>query len=333
MKDFEALVDECIVIFLRKMDEKAQIGQALDLGEWLHWFAFDVISTITFSNCLGFMEQGKDVNNIIAGIKNTLRYNSVIAEVPYLHQFLLGSPLFAAIATKFPFFAKFNSISYVTRFVAKQLERYAEVKDLSQNRNMDMLARFKRHRDGEQVMTDDELLSHATSNIFAGSDTTASTLQTILFNLCRYPQSYAAVMKEIDDFDRSGRLSDPVTFAEGLQMPYLQACMREALRLRPVVGQLLERVVPAGGANICGVSLPEGTVVGVNPWVVARDKSTYGDDVESFRPERWLEADPEALKLMERNNLGVSSSLLFTLDDSKQRLTLTVRCRRASLPW
>jgi cytochrome P450 len=34
-----------------------------------------------------------------------------------------------------------------------------------------------------------------------------------------------------------------------------------------------------------------GTIVGVNPWVMHRDQEVFGEDVETFRPERWLERD------------------------------------------
>ena len=56
--------------------------------------------------------------------------------------------------------------------------------------------------------------------------------------------------------------------------------------------------------TICGKYLPEGTVVGTNPWVAGRDTETYGPDASDFRPERWLEADTEQLRLMERNFLA-----------------------------
>jgi cytochrome P450 len=88
--------------------------------------------------------------------------------------------------------------------------------------------------------------------------------------------------------------------------------------MHPAVGQLLERVAPAGGVMINGVYLPEGTIVGMNPWVAARDP-VYGQDAETFRPERWIEADERTLKLMDRNWLAVSESgssvllLLLTL--------------------
>jgi hypothetical protein len=41
-------------------------------------------------------------------------------------------------------------------------------------------------------------------------------------------------------------------------MPYLQAVMKEALRMHPATGLPLERVVPAGGATICDQFFPEG---------------------------------------------------------------------------
>lgn len=41
-------------------------------------------------------------------------------------------------------------------------------------------------------------------------------------------------------------------------------------------------------------------MVGINAWVAHKNQEIYGPDVEDFRPERWLEAEPEALSEMER---------------------------------
>jgi len=51
---------------------------------------------------------------------------------------------------------------------------------------------------------------------------------------------------------------------------------------------------------LCNQPLPGGTVVGINAWVVQRDRSVYGEDADEYRPERWLEAGEEELKGMER---------------------------------
>lgn len=58
---------------------------------------------------------------------------------------------------------------------------------------------------------------------------------------------------------------------------------------------LLERYVPASGLPLPdGSIVPPGTTVGINPYVVGRNKSIWGSDADSFRPERWLCGDGES---------------------------------------
>lgn len=84
-----------------------------------------------------------------------------------------------------------------------------------------------------------------------------------------------------------------------------QAVIKEALRLHPGVQMVMERIVPEGGVTICDEFLPAGTVVGVNPVVIHFNKDIFGQDVHSFRPERWIDASEEQLKLMNRSFLVV----------------------------
>ena len=93
--------------------------------------------------------------------------------------------------------------------------------------------------------------------------------------------------------------------------------------MHPAVGLLLERLVPSGGAELNGIWLPGGTIVGMNPWVAARDKSTYGEDAYEFRPERWLEADEQQLKLMERNNMAFGAGTRTCLGKNISQLEMS----------
>ena len=74
---------------------------------------------------------------------------------------------------------------------------------------------------------------------------------------------------------------------------------------------ILERVVPHGGANIDGYFLSEGTVVGVNAWVLHKNETIFGADTDAFRPERWLEVPEDKVSEMKRFIFSVSSITPF----------------------
>jgi cytochrome P450 len=133
----------------------------------------------------------------------------------------------------------------------------------------------------------------------AGSDTTAMALRAIFYFVVKNPKSYAKLAEEIDAAKKAGRFSEVVEYQQALELPYLQAVIKEAMRLHPGVGVPLERVVPDGGAELCSQYLPAGTEVGINAWVVHRDEGVWGRDAHEFRPERWIDAEPEQLKKME----------------------------------
>ena len=146
------------------------------------------------------------------------------------------------------------------------------------------------------------------SNILAGSDTTAIFLRTLFKNLLDYPESLRRLREELYGAESAGRLSSPVTWKESKELPYLDACIKEAGRIHPPFGLPLERVVPAGGQTICGRFLKGGTIVGVSGWVVHRDREIFGQDADVWRPERWLVEDEERRKKMEHAYFTVRSA-------------------------
>jgi len=90
MRGLEYLVDPCSTIFIDAMKDLQ--GEVVDLGAWLQWYAFDVVGAMSFSRRYGFMEERKDVHNVIAGIDSGLLYPALVGQVPWLHKFLFGNP-------------------------------------------------------------------------------------------------------------------------------------------------------------------------------------------------------------------------------------------------
>lgn len=79
-------------------------------------------------------------------------------------------------------------------------------------------------------------------------------------------------------------------------MPYLSACIRESLRHDPPIVSFLPRWVDSpGGVELCGRLVPVGVEVACSPYVISRNRDFFGDDVQSFRPERYSDSSPEWL--------------------------------------
>ena len=115
-------------------------------------------------------------------------------------------------------------------------------------------------------------------------------MKGIFYHLLKSPACKARLVQEL----HSARLSYPTPYTSIEQLSYLDACIKEGLRMHPVGGQLVERVVPASGLTLAdGTTLPPGTIVGVNPWVIHYKEDVYGEKPYEFRPERWLRGGNE----------------------------------------
>lgn len=120
-------------------------------------------------------------------------------------------------------------------------------------------------------------------------------MQSFFYLVLNSPSAYAKLCKEISEAQNAGQLSEIVTYAEAQALPYFQACLKEAMRVRPAVGLGIYRRTPPEGVDIDGKHYPGGIEVAVNGWVLHRDATIFGEDVEVFRPERWLEGDAKLM--------------------------------------
>lgn len=205
-------------------------------------------------------------------------------------------------------FAQSRSAERATEMATIREKGLAAVTDADQangqkTKGVDLLAKFTAaQHDHPEFMTEKQVLTSCTSMVFAGSETTAISLSAVFFYLLRNPPVYRKLMAELDEAVQSGLIANReqglVTWSESQNLPYLDAVIQESFRLYPAAGLLLERIVPPQGIDILGEYIPGGTIVGCNAWVLHRRPEIFGDDVDTYRPERWLEASEEKLKEM-----------------------------------
>ena len=99
--------------------------------------------------------------------------------------------------------------------------------------------------------------------------------------------------------EREGKISSPITSAESRSLPYVQAVIKEGIRIHPPITGLLTKVVNPGGEVIKGRFVPGGTGIGHCGWGIQRQE-IFGNDVDVFRPERWIEASEAQRHEMDR---------------------------------
>jgi cytochrome P450 len=136
-------------------------------------------------------------------------------------------------------------------------------------------------------------------------------MQSFFWHVLSEAKIYDTLTQEIESAVTGGIIPSTgnISWTEAQALPYFQACLKEAMRIRPAVGLNITRLVPPEGAELDGHFFPGGTRIAVNGWVLHRDTTTFGNDPDVFRPERWL-ADAETARIMERYMFQVSDSIM-----------------------
>ena len=117
--------------------------------------------------------------------------------------------------------------------------------------------------------------------IIGGSETTATLLSGVTFFLLTNPEALKKLTAEIRSAFRS---EDEINFVSVSALPYLLACLDEALRMYPPVPNGLPRTVPKGGATVAGHYVPED----VSPELFPLRNFSYPLDLGFANPARAM---------------------------------------------
>ncbi|XP_052197023.1 cytochrome P450 78A7 [Diospyros lotus] len=138
--------------------------------------------------------------------------------------------------------------------------------------------------EGDEKLHEDDMIAVLWEMIFRGTDTTALLTEWVLAELVLNQGVQARLREEVE----SGAGESSLTDADVARMPYLQAVVKETLRVHPP-GPLLSwaRLSTSDVQLSNGMLIPANTTAMVNMWAITHDPLVW-DDPHVFRPERFL---------------------------------------------
>jgi cytochrome P450 len=253
----------------------ARQGTAIDLQADLMRFTVDAIAGLAF---------GTDVN--------TLESDEDIIQ---RHLDKIFPKLFTRIVAGFPYwrFVKLPSDHALDRalvavdaaidgFIAAARQRLADDPARRQAPQNLLEAMVLAADAPESGIDDNQVAGNVMTMLLAGEDTTANTLAWCIWLLQQHPAALARATAEVRTVRAMG---GPVTLEHLAQLDFVEACMHETMRLRPVAPML---PLQALKDTVLGdVAVPAGTVV---IGLMRHDSvdDAFVPDGRAFKPERWL---------------------------------------------
>ncbi|KAB8238723.1 cytochrome P450 [Aspergillus alliaceus] len=286
MVAYEGAVDRMTTLCIKKMAQFTTEKKLISMPQFMQFYAFDVIGEITFDQNFGMMENMGDTQGIIQDLHRLNNTTGHMGLLPALQ------PAFRAAQRVL---LSGTPAGKITEYTWSQYWKHKNANSgAKQKSQYDTFLRKILQLEAAHKVGRNNVLDSCGSNIGAGSDTTGISLSAALWYIYRNPDKLAKLREEIDTMTADGRISDPVTYKQAQEMPYLNAVIKETLRVHPAVGTILARVVPKGGMTLAGGQyIPAGTHIGANAWSLHYSEKAYGPDADKFRPERWLEDMPK----------------------------------------
>lgn len=245
----EPMIQKYVTLLIERLRERIkeakdlnEEGAKVDMVPWFHFTTFDIFGDLGFGESFDCLEHSR-YHPWISLLFNSVKAASYVGATRFYP--VLGFLLAMAIPPSLEKMAK-NHYQQIADKVQRRLNWEIE--------RPDIMSHFLREG-GEKGMEIGEINSNFGFLTTAGSETTATTLVGTLNYLIHNKDKLNILIKEIRE---TFHKPDEVTIDAVRNLPYLNAVLKEGLRLCPPIPWVLPRLVPEGGDVVCGAWLHGG---------------------------------------------------------------------------
>ncbi|EFY88505.1 benzoate 4-monooxygenase cytochrome P450 [Metarhizium acridum CQMa 102] len=272
-----------------------QTNTEVDVYSLTDWYALDIITYLVLGPdcCTRSVETACPERDILARLKQQQFVGSFRIRHPIVYDYIskccrvLGS--------------RFRHLSADDELAAWCKQRTAKaMKGPSAFDSHSLLRHLLQARESDTAkppLDRQYIAAEVLDNINAAEATVAVTATYLIWRLTEAPEWQKRIRDELTALLIQSDGFLPFSELDG-RVPSLEACLREVYRLHPASSGRAERIVPEGGHVLCGVYLPQGTIVTTSVMALHRDETIFPDP-DRFSPGRWLDGDPLTIKKRE----------------------------------
>ncbi|XP_039167800.1 cytochrome P450 76A1 [Eucalyptus grandis] len=261
--------------------DKARVGEGIHLARFVFLMNFNLLGNLMLSRDLFDPDSktGSEFFTAMTGFMELLGQGNVVDLFPWLRR-LDPQGLRRKMDREMG-----KAISIASELVRERIEEKKKNWGDNDRRDfLDVLLEFEGNGKDEPAKLSEKQINIFILEIFmAGTETTNSTIEWALTELLLNPDSKVKVEAELSRVVGSNRkfLETDID-----QLPYLQAVVKETMRLHPPVPFLLPRRA-IRDTIFMGYNVPKNTQVFVNAWAIGRDPDVWENPM-AFKPDRFI---------------------------------------------
>ena len=282
------------LLFLDRLDARCRSGESFSLMDLTMRLTFDIIGKVVMEADLDAQSESNPGELVALSESLAEAYNGDTLNLPW---WLTPGKVRRRSA-------RAAKITNLLRGIVHQKYAQLQSSDHPQTTERSVLSLSLQDIDTLTPRLVDETCDQLQTFLFAGHDTTSILLCWALYELSRTPHALDSIRTELDDF--LGPDASPANIRARLhvksnqdalaQLPYLNAVIKETLRVHPPGGSA--RFIPPGSGF--SVQLPgtekepgervvlDGLLVYLCQSIIHTDPKVFGEDAADFLPERWL---------------------------------------------
>ncbi|KAK7396290.1 hypothetical protein VNO78_17192 [Psophocarpus tetragonolobus] len=280
--------------FVQRLLQKGMASEAVNFEAELMTLSNNIVTGMTVSQTSENDNQAQEMRKLVSDVAQLLGKFNVSDCIWFLKHFDLQGFNKKVMETRHRFDAVLDRIIH-----QRQAERAANIKQTPPTRPfkdmLDVLLDILQDDTSQMKLNKENIKAFIMDIFVAGTDTSAATIEWAMAELINNPDVLEKARQEIDVVVGKSRM---VEESDIVNLPYLQAIVKETFRLHPA-GPLVVRE-SSKSAKVCGYDIPAKTRLFVNVWAIGRDPNHWKNPFE-FRPERFMENGKSQLDVRGQN--------------------------------